>query len=470
MSRAVRPLPLPANNEPGPCHDCARRSTCRAACERLERLLERPLFPRRDLSLIEGRHAARPAEPEAESAGDDRRAHALHVAIAELPLEERAVVRAALDGASGRDIAQRTGRSAAAVVRLHDRAVHLLRFRLSDGDDPLPTNPSLVAPSAAAQEDSVSHHVAPRPSPENASVPLTSGPPRRCARPHCLRLVHPTEPSNPGLAPFCSVHRRMLAVAELPIDAAVASVTTRRASVVPDEAGAESLFRAIEGSEAVMQDISPALALALLRRNQNNRTVTPYMVESFRRDMVAGAWRVNNQGIGLGRDGGLYDGQHRLLAVVAAEVTVRMLVVRCLDESSRATIDMGRARRIGDVLRMLDGEESGTRVVTWVRALELVHGRKIVVMSTHAARTEVRRYRRSIDWMLANGPRNRPYNRALVVAALLYAHHVLGETIEPFIEGYARGAGLAPGSPALALRTFVGERLRPTVERDRGSR
>jgi hypothetical protein len=260
----------------------------------------------------------------------------------------------------------------------------------------------------------------------------------------------------------------MLAVADLPLDAAVAGMAARRASVVPDEAGAESLFRAIEGGEAVMQDITPALALALLRRNQNNRTVTPYMVESFRRDMVAGAWRVNNQGIGLGRDGGLYDGQHRLLAVVAAEVTVRMLVVRCLDESSRATIDMGRARRVGDVLRMFDGEESGTRVVTWVRALELVHGRKIVVMSTHATRAEVRRYRRSIDWMLANGPRNRPYNRALIVAALLYAHHVLGETIEPFIEGYARGAGLAPGSPALVLRNFVGERLRLRDDRDRG--
>jgi hypothetical protein len=62
---------------------------------------------------------------------------------------------------------------------------------------------------------------------------------------------------------------------------------------------------------------------------------------------------------------------------------------------------------------------------------------------------------------------NRPYSRAIVVASLLYAHQVLGEAIEPFIVGYARGAELAPGSPAVTLRTYVGERMRPSEDRDR---
>ncbi len=69
--------------------------------------------------------------------------------------------------------------------------------------------------------------------------------------------------------------------------------------------------------------------------------------------------------------------------------------------------------------------------------------------------------------MLRHGPRGRLFTRAQIVGALVYAHHVLGEEIVPMLLGYAHGTDLSAGSPALALRTYVTERLRVGTDRDR---
>jgi hypothetical protein len=49
----------------------------------------------------------------------------------------------------------------------------------------------------------------------------------------------------------------------------------------------------------------------------------------------------------------------------------------------------------------------------------------------------------------------------------LCASTFIGAAVEPMLRGYAHGVDLAGGSPALALRTYVAERLRPAAERDR---
>jgi hypothetical protein len=213
--------------------------------------------------------------------------------------------------------------------------------------------------------------------------------------------------------------------------------------------------------------VTPALALALLERNARNRPIAQERVDLYAKDMAMGAWHLNNQGIGLGEDGELFDGQHRLHAVVRAGATVRMLVVRGLPPAARATIDQGRSRSVGDALRMLDGELLGPRFAAWFRAIEGLTSKGHATVSHATVQRQIERYRPTLDWFVAHGPKTRPYARSPIVGALVYAHHVAADVVEDFTRGYTSGAGLLEGSPALALRSYAVERMHSRREADR---
>lgn len=98
--------------------------------------------------------------------------------------------------------------------------------------------------------------------------------------------------------------------------------------------------------------ITPDKAKRYLKSNESNRTISNTLVQRLSRDMKAGKWELNGEAIVFSADGKLIDGQHRMTAVVKSGVTVPMLVVRGVNADARFTIDHGRARTAGDVLRM----------------------------------------------------------------------------------------------------------------------
>jgi hypothetical protein len=76
----------------------------------------------------------------------------------------------------------------------------------------------------------------------------------------------------------------------------------------------------------VVLDITPSMAARWLEGNTHNRPITQGHVERLAREMKAGRWRMTHQGIAFSPNGRLLDGQHRLWAVVMADVTVPMRV------------------------------------------------------------------------------------------------------------------------------------------------
>lgn len=74
-------------------------------------------------------------------------------------------------------------------------------------------------------------------------------------------------------------------------------------------------------------------------------------IAQYAREMKAGTWLLNGEGIQL-NGSRLLNGQHRLKAVVLAGVGVPMLVVRGVDTAAFATIDQGKGRTLGNVLQM----------------------------------------------------------------------------------------------------------------------
>lgn len=95
-------------------------------------------------------------------------------------------------------------------------------------------------------------------------------------------------------------------------------------------------------------EVTPVTAAHWLEHNsQRNRRVLQNVVNKYAREMASGAWNCDNgQPIVFGKDGNLYDGQHRLHAIVQSGVTLRLFiyVAERLDNLIE-TIDTGEKRR-----------------------------------------------------------------------------------------------------------------------------
>lgn len=98
--------------------------------------------------------------------------------------------------------------------------------------------------------------------------------------------------------------------------------------------------------------VTPILAKAWLEQNKSNRSLRPQRVNQYARDMKAGKWNLTGQGITFAEDGSLLDGQHRLNAIVVANVSVYMLVV--FDAEVCGNYDGNLVRSTIDKFRMLD--------------------------------------------------------------------------------------------------------------------
>lgn len=98
--------------------------------------------------------------------------------------------------------------------------------------------------------------------------------------------------------------------------------------------------------------ITPDVARTYLTKNTRNRKLSSHLVTALASDMRQGLWRQTHQGIAFDVEGNLADGQHRLAAIVSADVAVEMPVARGVPLESRATMDIGRKRTTGDMLAM----------------------------------------------------------------------------------------------------------------------
>jgi len=101
--------------------------------------------------------------------------------------------------------------------------------------------------------------------------------------------------------------------------------------------------------------ITPAVAQELLDATPpgtNFRKLSENEARKYARFMAAGTFRsLNGQTISIDNDGAIVDGQHRLRAIVISGQSLWMLVVRGVETSDAATIDVGYIRRLVQVLQ-----------------------------------------------------------------------------------------------------------------------
>jgi hypothetical protein len=97
--------------------------------------------------------------------------------------------------------------------------------------------------------------------------------------------------------------------------------------------------------------ITPVVATAMLATNASNRQEKPGKIKQYAKDMTEGRWRfMVSDNIAFDKKGVLFDGQHRLLAIILSGIAQKMVVCYGEDRENFRFKDIGQPRTATDTL------------------------------------------------------------------------------------------------------------------------
>lgn len=225
-----------------------------------------------------------------------------------------------------------------------------------------------------------------------------------------------------------------------------------------------------------VERITPSMAKVMLGSNTHNRMLRKPRVRHYADQMKRGQWQSTGESIKFAADGTLLDGQHRLQAIIEANVSVDMLIVRDLDLSTFKVIDSGLTRSPGDALqiagvafaahkasaaRMLIAIESGIGCENEMHMSELITKTDITdyilsnVPLMDAAHSAARKVYKTCRGSLA----------AWITLYVMIARKHSQVEAELFLESVSSGINMDAGDPRLALRTWAIRRSATTTKR-----
>jgi hypothetical protein len=134
--------------------------------------------------------------------------------------------------------------------------------------------------------------------------------------------------------------------------------------------------------QVAITNVTPTQAAKWLENNKSNRPVKNWAVNKYAKDLLAGNWATNHQGIAFDNSGNLVDGQHRLLAIIKSGVSVDMVVAY---GAERFGVDRLAPRSMLDDIKYSD-------LSNWIASNHLsVANAMIELMSTGTASAKAER-------------------------------------------------------------------------------
>ena len=213
--------------------------------------------------------------------------------------------------------------------------------------------------------------------------------------------------------------------------------------------------------KTTIENITPKLAQEYLQKVDvaHQRKLIVSRAQSFAREMTAGHWFLNHQGIAFDEQGRLIDGQHRLKAIELCGITLQMLVTRGIATEmvngvrlfAIDTIDVGYKRQTGEQLALRHGVENANRVAAATRAV-LLWATGIPKNTTSVA-LEILSIYPSIK-KLSSGGKSKTLP-GCIVGCFAVALKAFPELFDSFVDPYISGANLKKGSQALLLRNVI---------------
>lgn len=230
--------------------------------------------------------------------------------------------------------------------------------------------------------------------------------------------------------------------------------------------GLADLLNASPVPKSGRQIVTPDMARGFLASNATNRAISRAAVTRLKSVLQSGEWRYNGEAIKFSKEGALLDGQHRLTAIVEADMPAELLVITDLNADAFATLDQGRKRSGGDVLHVRGIARSGHVAVATGMFYRLMQNKAIYggnqpvpaygtdrIFARHPGLAE------AVEFCAPIAKRG---DNAVIGLGYLAAYLYVGQKILnngaralAFAEGMATGVDLADNSPVLQFRHKV---------------
>lgn len=193
------------------------------------------------------------------------------------------------------------------------------------------------------------------------------------------------------------------------------------------------------------------------------RALNRDLITSYANDMVRGRWAINHQGIAFDERGRLQDGQHRLWAIIRADIPVTMMVTTGLPASTNGkfnmptmdTIDCGKNRTVGQRLLISHEVHGANKVASAVRNIAVTYTNNPHLKLTMPQVLEILgMYERDIQGIF-NYSTHARQRVGPVVGPLAVYRNSFTERANEFARGYFTKENLPKGSPILALIKWI---------------
>lgn len=212
--------------------------------------------------------------------------------------------------------------------------------------------------------------------------------------------------------------------------------------------------------------ITPERAKLFLEHNTENRRLSRSRVNKYLRDIQAGLWKLNGESIKMSDRGVILDGQHRLEAIVLANMPVETVFISGIphDHGVFETIDAGAPRSASDAMR-LDGMKHPTLIPAIVRAVaDYDSGRSWDRSMSHV---EVKSIIDSDYENLANAAKAAEEMKHVVVPSVWGAFFYMAsrrwpESMINFHKQASQMVNIGSGSPVIALNKTLSQLPRKT--------
>lgn len=213
--------------------------------------------------------------------------------------------------------------------------------------------------------------------------------------------------------------------------------------------------------QMMVMAVTPAMAAEWLERNTRNRPISKHTVTAYARDMRAGNWLVTHQGIAFNRRDELVDGQHRLHAIIEANVTLWTLVTFGLPSGKLKhgmtvmdTVDRGRPRSVADQLKVQHGMKHGTVLAAICSSIaSTIVGTRTTRMSVGQVLEIYQLWQPGIDHVIRFRPKTHGLKMAGVLAGFALASMADAEALAWFTRLVT--GQTVPDSPLGQLQAFL---------------
>lgn len=213
--------------------------------------------------------------------------------------------------------------------------------------------------------------------------------------------------------------------------------------------------------------VTPDMARTWLQSNTHNRRLASNVVDRYAASMRLAQWRCTmDNPIVFDANGALQDGQHRLHAVIKADVDVDFWVGFGADPGDFHVIGAGRRRSVADVLA-LEGRVNATtraaaarQVLGWRAAPHRVWTGTTLTQVGVTDQSIINEALRE-EYDKCNGYIHTVRSASVVTPTTMLAHAVLvldqssyTDDLDEFVSRLASGAGMDLGNPILTLRNW----------------